>query len=136
MRVPGAMRVVIVGGPRCGKTTLAATLGLPTRHTDDVIGLGWSEASAEVATWLDAPGPWCIEGVAAARALRKWLAAHESGAPCDEIRLLWVPLVERTDGQERMALGIETVWCEISDELIARGVAVVSIEIECVAATA
>jgi len=119
-----ARRIVIVGGPRTGKTTLAATLGLPARHTDDVMRLGWSAASAEVATWFGAPGPWVVEGVATARALRKWLAAHAAGRPCDRVILLWRPAVDVTPRQSVMARGVRTVWREIAPEVVVRGVEV------------
>jgi hypothetical protein len=47
----GSERLVIAGGPRTGKTTLAAELagktGAPVHHTDDLIGgFAWSDASA------------------------------------------------------------------------------------------
>lgn len=117
------MRIAIAGGPRCGKTTLAATLGAElVRCSDDVATLGWSEASAEVATWFDAPGPWVIEGVALARALRKWLATNPEGAPCDVVHLLNKPYVELTPGQATMAKGCITVWTGIEAELRRRGV--------------
>ena len=59
------------------------------RHTDDVKHLEWSAASLEVATWFDAPGPWIVEGAAAVRALRKWLATNPFITPADAI--YWMP---------------------------------------------
>lgn len=136
-------RIVIVGGPRTGKTTLADRLGgeaddatyarlsprarrkhTRVRHTDDLIRmLAWSEASQAIADqWLAEPGPWIIEGVAAVRGLRKWLRAHPTGAPCDTIIVCSKPKVARTDGQERMAKGHDKIWAEIRDELERRGV--------------
>ena len=124
-------RIVIVGVPRSGKTTfsreLAGRLGHSTRHTDDLIGkLDWSGASMHASTWFDSPGPWIIEGVAAVRALRKWLAANENGAPCDRIYWLGSPRLELSPGQATMAKGCSTVWREILPELRGRGVAVES----------
>lgn len=116
------MRTVIVGGPRTGKTTLAKSIGGNIRHTDDVMGLGWSEASENVSHWFDEPGPWVIEGVSTARALRKWLAVNPSGKPCDEVRVVDRPLVDRSAGQKSMAKGVDSVWREIADELRGRGV--------------
>ncbi len=121
-------RIVIAGGPRTGKTTLAAAYDMPlvdpvpVRHTDDLIHLWWSEASAAAALWFDAPGPWIVEGVAAVRALRKWLAAHPEGKPCDVVYWLAEPVVPVTPGQAAMARGCATVWNEIRDALQSRGV--------------
>jgi broad-specificity NMP kinase len=119
-------RICIAGSPKCGKTTLAARLnassGAPVRHTDDTIDLGWSEASAEVATWMDAPGPWIIEGVAVPRALRKWMAAHRDGKPCDIVYVLTAPYEKWSRGQEVMAKGCAAVLEDIRRALEARGV--------------
>lgn len=115
-------RIVICGGPRTGKTTLARELEVITardpRHTDDLVHLGWSEASQAAALWLDEPGPWIIEGVAMSRALRKWRDAHPGEPPpVDKVIRLTTPHVELTKGQAAMAKGEETVWQEIAEWL-------------------
>jgi hypothetical protein len=117
------MRTLITGGPRTGKTTLSRNYAEPTHHTDDTIGRGWSEASAEVARWINRPGPWVIEGVAVPRALRKWLEAFD-GKPCDELIVMTHPHVALTPGQMRMAKGVYTVLDQILPELEQRGVKV------------
>lgn len=126
-------RICIAGWPRAGKTTLARDIHERTRidpdhdavgvlrHTDSTIDLGWSEASAEVATWFDAPGPWIIEGVAVPRALRKWMAAHPEGKPCDVVYWLAKPFLELTKWQQTMAKGCVSVWESIQRALVARG---------------
>lgn len=114
------MRLCITGAPKTGKTTYAQRFP-SVRHTDDVISLGWGNDSAEVATWLDAPGPWTIEGVAVARALRKWMEAHD-GKPCDKVIYLDTPRAPQTPQQEAMGKGVLTVMSEILPELYRRGV--------------
>jgi dephospho-CoA kinase len=118
------MKRIIGGGPRTGKTTLANGLGGNVRHADDTIGMGWSESSEEVSRWLDEPGDQTIEGVQAARALRKWLVRNPEGKPCDEVVWLSNPKVGRSSGQETMAKGCEKVFSEIEPELKRRGVTV------------
>lgn len=118
---PEALRVVIVGGPRCGKTTFSSHFS-NVRHTDDVPG--WSEASDEVAYWFDAPGPWTVEGVAAVRALRKWLMTR-SGKPCDVVHCLTKPRTKLTRGQQSMLTGCRKIWNEVEPELRRRGVKII-----------
>lgn len=124
------MRLLITGGPKTGKTTLAKQLGaqhnIPVRHTDELVRThGWSEASDAVRGWLEEPGPWIIEGVAVPRALRKWYAAHgEEGMPADHVVLLDQPKVKRTAAQDSMAKGINTVWEEVAPLLDGSGVPV------------
>ncbi len=117
-------RLVIAGIPKAGKTTHAATFSCSVMHTDDLIGMGWSEASEEVARkWLTQPGPWVIEGVASVRALRKALDAS-AAKPCDAVLYLSAAHVELNAGQAAMAKGVDKVWREIVPRLKARGVKV------------
>lgn len=122
----GRARIVIAGGPRVGKSTFARHIariyGCPLRHTDDLIPLGWSAASEEASRWLDLPGPWIVEGVAMARALRKWLArVPRPETPCDVLYWRDRHFGVLDEGQRRMAKGCATVMVEIRDELFARG---------------
>jgi hypothetical protein len=131
-------RIIILGGPRTGKTTLARQLiedgqGPGTSlHSDDLIAelahLGkdaWSEGSRRVTEWLDAPGPWIIEGVALARALRKWREAHPGEPPpVDRVIRLTTPHVALSKGQAAMAKGEETVWAELEPWLRQHGIAI------------
>jgi hypothetical protein len=121
-------RIVIAGIPRAGKTTIAEKLAkreLKVRHTDDLVGkMGWSESSAEVATWLSEPGPWIIEGVTAVRALRKWMAAAK-GSPCDVVLWCRTPRVKLDKGQAALGKGCETVLAGILGDLALRGVAII-----------
>jgi hypothetical protein len=121
------VRIVIAGGPKTGKTTLAGRLavelGCTPRHTDSLIPThAWSDASLAVASWFDAPGPWIAEGVAAPRALRKWLAANTGGRPADRVVRLGQPHVPWSTGQGAMAKGCARIWGEILPELKRRGV--------------
>ena len=117
----GGLRLVIAGGPRCGKTTYAKQFD-GVRHSDDLItSHDWSSASHEVANWLGEPGPWVIEGVALGRSLRKALA-RSGDKPCDRVVWMVRPKVELLPGQQSMLKGCLTVWAEICPELLKRGV--------------
>lgn len=126
-------RIVITGGPKTGKTTLAMTMPQPhdetgpciVRHTDDLIPLGWSEASQAAALWFDAPGPWIIEGVAVSRALRKWRDQHPGEPPpVDRVIMLTQPHQPLTPGQQSMTKGVDKVHDEIVGWLESNGVRV------------
>lgn len=122
-----APRVVVVGGPRTGKSMLAHALGREVKATDELVGvLEWSEVSAEVATWITAEGSWVIEGVATARALRKWLAANPGAALDATIVLMGKPFAELTKGQAAMGKGVATVWDGIAADVLARGARVIN----------
>jgi hypothetical protein len=106
-------RVLIIGGPKTGKTTLATQMG-GGRSTDEVMDMGWSESSQEVSTWLDNPGPWIIEGVTLPRALRKWRDRNPGQPPpVDKVILLTKPRVPLAKGQAAMSKGVDTVMSEI-----------------------
>lgn len=96
--------------------------GVPIHHTDDLIHLGWSEASAAVCEWIDSPGPWIIEGVAVSRALRKWRDTHLGPPPVDRVIYLSEPHELLSTGQLAMAKGVRTVHDEIEDWLGAHGI--------------
>lgn len=132
-------RYILVGGPRRGKSTTARALrakSIPTYCTDPrslckepedgVTYLPefyaqkerWSDASKFIADqWFAMPGPWCIDGVATARALRKWgLERDWAHMPCDRIIVFAKahPLAKVSEGQENMAKAVMTVWREIA----------------------
>lgn len=121
-------RVIIIGGPRTGKTTLARQLSPAARSTDDIIGLGWSAESEAVSHWFDERGPWVIEGVTIVRALRKWfernpLVPRERIAqrkPCDRIIFLRTPFVRLNPKQLSMADGHETIWGKVASDVALR----------------
>jgi len=121
-------RVAIAGVPRAGKTTLAAQLAeeraVVALATDDLIGLGWSEASEEASRWFDRPGPLVVEGVAVPRALRKWLGRCDAGRPVDVLLWLGRPRQRLVPGQLAMGRGAATVLYALLPELLQRGVEV------------
>jgi len=121
------VRTAIAGVPRAGKTTLAAKIAQGGhRSTDDLIGLGWSEASAAAASWFnDSDEALVVEGMAVPRALRKWLATHPEGRPVDRVIWMGHPHVHLTPGQVTMGQGAHTVMREIIPDLILRRVTVI-----------
>lgn len=121
-------RLIIAGGPLTGKTTLANHMAGERNaialHTDDLIaGHSWSEASTLIKCWMEEPGPWIIEGVAAVRGLRKWLEEY-GGPPCEHVIWLVRAREPLTPGQLTMMKGCQTIWRDIVSELSARCVEV------------
>jgi len=133
-------RHILVGGPRSGKSTFARALrecGVPTFCADPASTVKqpeegvtylpdafaapgmWSEATDLIAAeWLSMPGPWLIEGVAMARALRKWLRTAPPGElPCERVIYFDRPLVAQSEGQRRMGVAVRTVFDQISGRL-------------------
>lgn len=118
---------MIAGGPRSGKSHLAATLkrdGFRLHDGEELkrlgVGLG-PDGSAAASRWLDESGPWICENVIMARALRKWLARNQTGLPADLFIQLDTQVTERVKGQQAMADGCQTVWDQIEPELVRRG---------------
>lgn len=124
MIAASARRVVLVGGPCRGKSTLARSIGLPILCTDSgdeattmlPPGLDWSATSRYVANrWLTLPGPWCCEGIVTARALRKLAADGKAGYLADaEIMILRDAKAPTTMRQEACARGVMTAWRQIA----------------------
>jgi hypothetical protein len=122
-------RIVITGGPRRGKSTVArklATDGRRYHHGEELkrYGLG-PEGSQKASEWLDEPGRFVCENVIMARALRKWMARNPTGKPADIVVNLQHAVADTIPGQDRMAVGCETTFREILPELLRRGVRVI-----------
>lgn len=120
-------RTVITGGPRAGKSTLAARAseryGRPVHGTDNLVeDNDWSGASKKAAEWFDRDGEWIIEGTATPRALRKWLAANPGKALDATVVYIAEPKLKLSAGQATMTAGVKKVWAEIQPELKRRGV--------------
>jgi AAA domain len=137
-------RIIIVGGPSRGKSTLAHELherhGWPVYCGDPASKVvyrkpytnylpeelpyaGDGGASDWVAShWFTRPGPWICEGHVMARALRRWtpngMTRHgefNGSYPCDRIIVLDRPAHRETSkGQEAMHKGVMKVWREIA----------------------
>lgn len=130
-------RIIIVGGPRCGKSTLAreyAARGIPVFCGDpasrakeverDVTYLpegldfaGENGAAKFVSDqWFNAEGPWVCEGHVMARALRRWVDMRRH-VP-DDWRIIVLrnhhPVAAVTPGQRAMHKGVMSVWDEIA----------------------
>lgn len=122
-----ANRLIIVGGPKTGKILLAEWLqdqlgDVPIRKTDDLLPTDdWSDLSATVSTWFDEPPAWIVEGVATARALRKWLFRNGKGLPADVVFYLPTPREQLTPAQLNMMKGVRTVWFAVRPRLAGRG---------------
>lgn len=149
-------RIVIVGGPRRGKSSLAKSYrdnyGIPTYCTDPMSmvkdveagvtylpeGLDWSASSQYVLdNWLtQLPGPWCIEGIAAVRALRKLVNnGHRIDHSIQIVVLGEDPHVTTTSGQEASHKGVMTVWDEISHNFLNVSIAKSKSKVSLVGAT-
>lgn len=118
-------KILIIGGPRSGKTTLANklrdSLHLPVVHFDSHIkDYEWSELSEKISEWLDDEGPWIKEGVSGVRGLRKWLRKNPEKLPDFEIHIMNEPKVEMTPGQARMHKAHSKILQECMDEIKSR----------------
>ncbi len=119
--------IVIAGGPKCGKTTLAKKLADPTFATDDLLpkGLAWSDQSNVVLKRMREPKISIIEGVTTVRALRKWLRVEPALRPRLD-RVIWMPtpFVAQTPRQRALWKGCTTIWHQIARPLALAGVVV------------
>lgn len=128
-------RVVIVGGPRCGKSWLARELatesGAPRFCGDPKSlvkepfggvtylpeGLAMEDESTRyiAENWFSLPAPWICEGWIMARCLRKWMSLMQD-YPCDRVIVFLEqrPEIELLPGQMAQHKGVLTVWNSIS----------------------
>lgn len=126
-------RVIIVGGPRRGKSSLARRLraqGLPTYCTDpesalleapepgvtylpEGLPVSGDDGAAQwvVDHWFRLPGPWVVEGWLTARALRRWKAYER---PADRIIWMLEPVTPCTLRQQSLAKAVRTVWSQVA----------------------
>lgn len=129
--VERARRLVIAGGPQSGKTTLADEYSryLPIIHADGMHMLkSWRFRVMVVHHYLRQPGPWLVEGVTVASALKIWLRENngqkDSRLPCDEIIYLTRSYGSLTHGQRAVQRLVTSACQLILPKLEALGVKV------------
>lgn len=118
------MKLLIIGYPRSGKTTMARerehnltlTEGYKASFTstDDLIKqYEWTAFSDKVADLLDQPGPWIIEGCSAVRGLRKYLKAGKK----PDFKIVWLdkPYIPLVGKQVGFAASLSSIWKECQD---------------------
>lgn len=118
------MRVAIIGGPRCGKSTYATALakksgalllstGKPADEsvvrTDSYLSLGWDAIPDNIIAMLRGQDDFILEGCQAARVLRRWYRDDAKGPRLDKVIIFSKPHVSRSGGQEAMAKGITRI---------------------------
>lgn len=124
-------RIIILGGPRTGKTTLASRVALDcgikvVYHTDALIpGRNWADQGEAALNLLCRAHTdheqFVYEGVLAVRALSRWLKT-QPGKPCDRVIVLTVPKVPQSPEQQRFMKGIMTQFQPLVPALRALGV--------------
>jgi hypothetical protein len=123
-------RIVIVGGPRCGKSKLAERLERVIWHTDDMIMGSLNDSGVAIAQWFERPGPWVIEGVTATTALEYWFACNGYRPPCDCVLALWKPVIPLNRVQQNMLRHLRYRWSNIQASLAQTGVSVRDVVIQ------
>lgn len=137
--VDNQQQIVLIGGARVGKSTLAAHFraqGIPTFCGDsqskvkdvesDVTylpeGLSWSDSSSYIAKeWFSMSGGWCCEGIAMVRALRKWVEIVDyDPLTISNLRVIYLktPAIDQREmlpGQLAMLKAVETIWQGIKE---------------------
>lgn len=116
--------IAITGWSGTGKTTLAEQMAegafsdYEVRSTDDLIHLGWSEASEAASHWFDEGGNVIVEGIAVPRALRKWRARNpDRPPPVEQLIVLRKLHKEIPPGAIAQGKGHDTVLAELMDWL-------------------
>lgn len=99
-------RIVIAGGPRTGKTTLARTVhDRPVLSTDAYMNVQWAQAPEMINDAVSELPAYLLEGIQVGRCLRK-------GLKPDCVIWLETPVVARTKPQETMAKGCTKIFQE------------------------
>lgn len=97
-------RVAVAGGPKTGKSTLAAGVtDRPVIHTDDVKHEQWENVPFVCIARVKDLDSFLIEGVQVPRCLRK-------GMVVDAVIWLSKAKATRTQGQQTMAQAVATVF--------------------------
>lgn len=133
-------RIVVVGGPRTGKTTyateLAKKLGVHLastgKRTEQEGGLVSTDNYMKRGTWKEVPDliindlrnrdSFVLEGTQAARVLRRWYKQNPDEPKLDKVLVFGRPWVQRTPGQIGMAKGVQTVLTDLAPLLARAGV--------------
>lgn len=134
------MRIVVVGGPRTGKTTyatkLAKQLGVHLastgKRTEAESGLVSTDNYMKKANWAETPNliikdlrgkkSFVLEGTQAARVLRRWYKQDPDEPKIDKVLVFGKAWVNRNPGQVSMAKGVQTVLADLAPILARAGV--------------
>lgn len=128
MTTASTQRIVIIGPPSTGKTTMSSEYSCFVRHSDDLLNderhkFDWHQQSQKLADEMrETTGPWVFEGVRLVHALRKALKQHPDIAPCDKVIVLTAPHEPLSTTQAGFGKGIMKVWHEIEAKVRQLGV--------------
>ena len=135
-------RIVVLGGPRTGKTTyatrLARELGVHLastgKRTEAPEGLVSTDNYLDSGSYDDLPDrviadlrgreSFVLEGTQAARVLRRWLRTTPDEVKLDKVLAFGRPWVRRTPKQEATAKGVRTTLRDLEPMLRQAGVEV------------
>ncbi len=121
------VRIAICGGPRTGKTTLGERLAekyaAPLISTDEYMHVPWERVPDDILPELIPSAPWILEGVQAARVIRRAIRERQE-LGLTAVYFLQTP-VRPLDGPQRaMARGIDKVFQEVFPHLVRAGITV------------